>query len=81
MSNHNDYSVRIIKTKTNLRTFFEVMLYDANYTALEKLTAKNRLLAYFSSYNLVVKHCNTLPLYDRFYLAMRLVGYYFYLIF
>lgn len=81
MSNHNDYSVRITKTKTNLREFFEVMLYDASYKIVEELTAKSRLLAYISSYKLVVKHCKGLPLYDRFYLAMRLVGYYFYLIF
>lgn len=80
MSTYNDYSLRIRRVKTNLRTFFEVMLYNVDYKVMDDIVAKNRMSAYFSSYKLVIKHCNGLPLYDKFYLTMRLVGYYFYLV-
>lgn len=77
---YNDYSVKISRTKTNLRTFFEVVLYDMQYKVIEEVAAKNRISAYLSTYKLVVKHCHGLPLYDRFYLTMRLISYYFYLV-
>jgi len=80
MSTYNDYSLRIRRVKTNLRTFFEIMLYNVDFKVIDDIVAKNRMSAYFSSYKLVTKHCNGLSLYDRFYLTMRLVGYYFYLV-
>lgn len=80
MSIYNDYSVRIRRTKTNLRTFFEVVLYDMRYKVIEEVAARNRIAAYLSTYKLVVKHCTGLPLYDRFYLTMRLIGYYLHLV-
>lgn len=80
MKNYNDYRIRIRKTTTNLRTFFEVMLYDVGYMVVEGIAARNRVSAYLSAYKLVVKHCDGLSLYNRCCLTMRLVGYYFYLV-
>lgn len=80
MTNHNDYRIRIRKNKTNLRIFFEVMLYDANYKVIENIYSKSRMAAYITAYKLMVKHCSSLGGYEKFYLAMRLLGYYSYIV-
>lgn len=80
MSSYNDCSVRIRKTQTNLCSFFEVTLHDAQYKTIDGVTAKNRFTAYFSVYKLIVKHCDCSSLYSKFYLTMRLIGYYLYLV-
>lgn len=80
MLDYGDYSVRIRKTTTNLRSFFEVTLHDVGYKIIDEVVAKNRFSAYLSVYKLVLKHCHGTNLYSKCYLAMRLVGYYFYLV-
>lgn len=79
MPSYNDYSVRIRKTTTNLRKFFEVTIHDEQYKVIDEVVAKNRPTAYLSAYKLVVKHCGGLSAYGKCHLTMRLVGYYFYL--
>lgn len=75
-----DYRVCVRRTTTNLRSFFEIVLYDVDFIVVDEIVAKNRLRAYFSIYKLVIKHCKNLTRYHKYYLTMRLIGYYFYIV-
>lgn len=76
-ADYNDYKACIRKEKN----VFQAVLYDKNFKMIENIAARSRVIAYLSIYKLVLKHSGSLSLYEKFYLTMRLIGYYFYLVF